>query len=138
MSRPLSSHSSQTQPPASALAKALSLKGCSHQLSSTALFVANLRLLDLDLADDWPDITVHTFTTKDAQQNQKKRTQCTEWALFRLFELWDPEETREVPLTRELQCTAGAHLLTETIALLPSPRTSPIAESPRRPLPLPQ
>ncbi|OJD38839.1 uncharacterized protein BKCO1_3000262 [Diplodia corticola] len=95
MSRPLSSHGSQAQTNPSAAAKALSLKGCSHQLSSAALFVTNLRLLDFDLCDDWPDITVHTFTAKDAQQNQKKRIQCTEWALFRLFELWDREETRE-------------------------------------------
>ncbi|KAF9632226.1 hypothetical protein BFW01_g3088 [Lasiodiplodia theobromae] len=95
MSRPLSSHSSQAQTNAFSAAKALSLKGCSHQLSSTALFVTNLRLLDFDSYDDWPEITVHTFATKDAQQNQKKRIQCTEWALFRLFELWDRDETRE-------------------------------------------
>ncbi|OMP89019.1 hypothetical protein BK809_0005740 [Diplodia seriata] len=95
MSRPLSSHGSQAQTNPSSAAKAPSLKGCSHQLSSTALFVTNLRLLDFDLCDDWPDITVQTFATKDAQQNQKKRIQCTEWALFRLFELWDREETRE-------------------------------------------
>ncbi|KAL1632911.1 hypothetical protein SLS56_003196 [Neofusicoccum ribis] len=95
MSRPLSSHSSQAQAPALSTAKSLNLKGCSHQLSSTALFVTNLRLLDFDLYADWPEIAVHTFATRDAQQNQKKRIQCTEWALFRLFELWDPDETRE-------------------------------------------
>ncbi|EOD43443.1 hypothetical protein UCRNP2_9810 [Neofusicoccum parvum UCRNP2] len=95
MSRPLSSHSSQAQAPALAVAKSLNLKGCSHQLSSTALFVTNLRLLDFDLYEDWPEIAVHTFATRDAQQNQKKRIQCTEWALYRLFELWDPDETRE-------------------------------------------
>lgn len=41
-----------------------------------------------------------TFTTKDSQQNIKKRIQCVEWALFRLFEIWDPEEAREVRLNR--------------------------------------
>ncbi|KAF2433585.1 hypothetical protein EJ08DRAFT_658104 [Tothia fuscella] len=59
------------------------------------IFVTNLRLLDLDLRQDWPAITARTFSTKDAQQNQKQRTRCTEWALYRLFEIWDPEETRE-------------------------------------------
>ncbi|KAH7053362.1 HAUS augmin-like complex subunit 6 N-terminus-domain-containing protein [Macrophomina phaseolina] len=95
MSRPLSGHGSHTQSAASAAAKPLSLEGCSHQLSSPTLFVRNLRLLEFDRCDDWPEITVHTFATKDAQQNQKRRIQCTEWALFRLFELWDPDETRE-------------------------------------------
>lgn len=31
-------------------------------------------------------------------QGQKKRVQCVEWALFRLFEIWDPEETRNASL----------------------------------------
>lgn len=62
--------------------------------SYVALFITNLRLLDLDLRDDWPDISAVTFSTKDAQQNQKKRIQCVEWALFHLFAIWDPEETR--------------------------------------------
>ncbi|EMR83074.1 hypothetical protein ACHAQE_010076 [Botrytis cinerea] len=62
--------------------------------SHVALFITNLRLLDLDLRDDWPDITAVTFSTKDAQQNQKKRIQSVEWALFQLFAIWDPEETR--------------------------------------------
>ncbi|KAF7945071.1 hypothetical protein EAE96_009851 [Botrytis aclada] len=62
--------------------------------SYVALFITNLRLLDLDLRDDWPDITAVTFSTKDAQQNQKKRIQSVEWALFQLFAIWDPEETR--------------------------------------------
>lgn len=64
--------------------------------SYVTLFITNLRLLDLDLRDDWPDITVVTFSTKDAQQNQKKRIQGVEWALFQLFAIWDPEETRNV------------------------------------------
>ena len=64
--------------------------------SHISLFLTNLRLLDLDLRDDWPDITAVTFSIKDAQQNQKKRIQCVEWALYRLFEIWDPEETKAV------------------------------------------
>ncbi|PBP20375.1 hypothetical protein BUE80_DR008847 [Diplocarpon rosae] len=62
--------------------------------SNVALFLTNLRLLDLDLRPDWPDISALTFSTKDAQQNQKKRIQCIEWALYQLFAIWDPEETR--------------------------------------------
>ncbi|KAG4437918.1 hypothetical protein IFR05_006588 [Cadophora sp. M221] len=62
--------------------------------SNITLFLTNLRLLDLDLHPDCPDISALTFSTKDAQQNQKKRIQCVEWALFQLFALWDPEDTR--------------------------------------------
>ncbi|PVH73487.1 hypothetical protein DL98DRAFT_519903 [Cadophora sp. DSE1049] len=62
--------------------------------SNITLFLTNLRLLDLDLRADWPDISALTFSTKDAQQNQKKRIQCVEWALYQLFALWDAEETR--------------------------------------------
>lgn len=138
MSRPLSSHSSQAQAPALAVAKSLNLKGCSHQLSSTALFVTNLRLLDFDLYEDWPEIAVHTFATRDAQQNQKKRIQCTEWALYRLFELWDPDETREVHMSRVSALLRVLMLLPETVALLPAPRASSVAEPARRTLPLPQ
>lgn len=63
--------------------------------SNTHLFIANLRLLDLEKLPDWPGIAVQTFSTRDASQNQKHRIRCVEWALFRLFELWDPAEARE-------------------------------------------
>ncbi|RFU31116.1 hypothetical protein B7463_g5227, partial [Scytalidium lignicola] len=69
----------------------------SHQAptgpSNISLFLTNLRLLNLDLREDWPGITSVTFSTKDALQNQKKRIQCVEWALYHLFAIWDPEET---------------------------------------------
>ncbi|OIW28656.1 hypothetical protein CONLIGDRAFT_632910 [Coniochaeta ligniaria NRRL 30616] len=61
---------------------------------NVSLFLTNLRLLDLDLHPDWPDINPLTFTAKDAAQGQKKRIQSVEWALYRLFCLWDPEEAR--------------------------------------------
>jgi hypothetical protein len=64
--------------------------------SFAELFLTNLRLLDFDLLPDWPDITSRTISTKDANQNQKQRIRCVEWALFRLFELWDPAEARDV------------------------------------------
>ncbi|KAK3318149.1 HAUS augmin-like complex subunit 6 N-terminus-domain-containing protein [Apodospora peruviana] len=66
--------------------------------SNISLFLTNLRLLDLDLHPNWPDITTLTFTTKDsvaqAAGGQKKRIQCVEWALYHLFALWDHDEAR--------------------------------------------
>ncbi|KAI0128169.1 HAUS augmin-like complex subunit 6 N-terminus-domain-containing protein [Hypoxylon sp. NC0597] len=62
--------------------------------SNVALFLTNLRLLDLDLEPDWPGITLATFSAKDAAGGQKKRIQCTEWALYQLFTLWDYNETQ--------------------------------------------
>lgn len=67
-----------------------------HPLSGPELLVTNLRLLDLDLLDDWPQINVQTFTTKDAQQNASRRISCVEWALYRLFEIWNPRIAAEV------------------------------------------
>lgn len=66
--------------------------------SSLSLFLRNLRLLDLDLLPDWPGISPDTFaaTGLASAQGQKQRIQCVEWALFRLFSLWDPEETANV------------------------------------------
>lgn len=68
----------------------------STTISNVSLFLTNLRLLDLDLRPDWPDINPLTFTAKDVAQGQKKRIQCVEWALYQLFCLWDPEEARNV------------------------------------------
>ncbi|KAI1211108.1 HAUS augmin-like complex subunit 6 N-terminus-domain-containing protein [Annulohypoxylon truncatum] len=62
--------------------------------SNIALFLTNLRLLDLDLEPDWPGITLATFSAKDAASGQKKRIQCVEWALYQLFTLWDYNETQ--------------------------------------------
>ncbi|KAI6365284.1 hypothetical protein MCOR25_005414 [Pyricularia grisea] len=66
----------------------------STTVSNVSLFLTNLRLLDLDSLPDWPDINPLTFTNKDLAQGQKKRIQSVEWALYQLFDLWDPEETR--------------------------------------------
>ncbi|RYP70419.1 hypothetical protein DL771_005460 [Monosporascus sp. 5C6A] len=62
--------------------------------SNIALFLTNLRLLELDLEPDWPDITLTTFSAKDAAGGQKKRIQCVEWALYQLFTLWDQDEAQ--------------------------------------------
>ncbi|KAL9608605.1 MAG: hypothetical protein Q9167_006579 [Letrouitia subvulpina] len=62
--------------------------------SNAVTFVRGLRLLDLDLRDDWPGFTADTLSIKNAYQNHKTRLRCVEWALYRLFEIWDKEETR--------------------------------------------
>lgn len=64
--------------------------------SDVALFVTNLRWLDLHEREDWPGITPHLFSSKDAQQNLKGRVRSVEWALYHLFELWDAHFTRDV------------------------------------------
>ncbi|KAL8758087.1 MAG: hypothetical protein Q9184_004031 [Pyrenodesmia sp. 2 TL-2023] len=61
---------------------------------SASNFLTNLRLLDLDLLEDWPNITTEFFAIKDARANQKQRIQCVEWALYHLFLLWSPKETK--------------------------------------------
>lgn len=104
--RPPSSHgrppSSHGRPPSSAGTNASGSTtaspppaGTTGIVSSLSLFLTNLRLLDLDLYPDWPDINAHTFSTKDLAQGQKKRIQCVEWALFHLFALWDPYDARD-------------------------------------------
>ncbi|CAA9961685.1 hypothetical protein PTMSG1_05062 [Pyrenophora teres f. maculata] len=65
----------------------------SISVSDIKIFVTNLRLLDFDLRQDWPGITAQTFSGKNADQRQ--RIGGTEWALFRLFEIWDPNETAQ-------------------------------------------
>ena len=102
--------------------------------TSVNLFVRNLRLLDLDLRDDWPDITALTFSTKDAQQNQKKRIQCVEWALYRLFAIWDPEETRNVLSFTPAEAMPLTVWPAETSAVLSSSRSSSIPQSTSCPL----
>ena len=98
--------------------------------SNVVLFLTNLRLLDLDLRKDWPDITPLTFSTKDAQQNQKKRIQCVEWALYQLFTIWDSEEARNVfSLIIDLSRAYADSDLTEASAVFSSTRTVAITQS---------
>lgn len=65
-------------------------------VSNIDLFLANLRILDLDLLPDWPDISAHTFASSTASQGQKRRVQAVEWALYHLFSLWDRDEAHNV------------------------------------------
>lgn len=64
------------------------------QASNLELFLANLRILDLDLLEDWPQISAQTFGSSAA--GLKRRVQAVEWALYHLFSLWDPQETHSV------------------------------------------
>lgn len=64
--------------------------------SHITTFVRCLHLLNLDLLEDWPGVTEHLFTAKVAQQNLQQRVKATEWSLYRLFELFDPAETKDV------------------------------------------
>ncbi|WZH45948.1 HAUS augmin-like complex subunit 6 N-terminus-domain-containing protein [Fusarium acuminatum] len=67
-----------------------------HGPPALSIFLTNLNLLDLDQHEDWPDIRAETFATGGSSaQGLKKRVQCVEWALFHLFALWDPEETKK-------------------------------------------
>ena len=52
--------------------------------SMPALFVTNLRLLNIDRYPDWPSITVASF------QDARGKIKCTEYALYQLFRLYDP------------------------------------------------
>ncbi|KAF1987489.1 hypothetical protein K402DRAFT_462790 [Aulographum hederae CBS 113979] len=63
--------------------------------NNVSLFLTNLRLLNFDQRDDWPGITAQTFSTRTSSQDQKQRIGCVEWALYRLFEAWDPAEARD-------------------------------------------
>ena len=55
-------------------------------------FVRCLRLLYLSKKDDWPSITTATFA---ARSNLQTRIRCTEWSLYRLFEIWDLSYTKD-------------------------------------------
>jgi HAUS augmin-like complex subunit 6 N-terminus len=75
--------------------------------SNVVTFVRCLRLLDLDLLDDWPGVHEQLFSIKGAQQNLQQRLKCVEWSLYRLFDIWDPTYTKDVrcePLSHELAC----------------------------------
>ncbi|OAA58298.1 hypothetical protein ISF_06837 [Cordyceps fumosorosea ARSEF 2679] len=99
--RPLSMHGRPPPPspspatastPTTPAAKASAAVAPSHHPSPIPAFLTNLRLLDLDLRHDWPGITPATFAGT-TPQNHKRRVQAVEWALYRLFEIWDPEDT---------------------------------------------
>ncbi|KAF5580998.1 hypothetical protein FPCIR_10386 [Fusarium pseudocircinatum] len=67
-----------------------------HGPPALSIFLTNLNLLDLDQHQDWPGIRAQTFASGGSSaQGLKKRVHCVEWALFQLFALWDPDETKK-------------------------------------------
>ncbi|KAJ5923960.1 hypothetical protein N7466_008147 [Penicillium verhagenii] len=68
--------------------KPLEWSGPSH----LTVFIRNLKLLNLDQRDDWPEITLRSLSSSSA--NQRQRTRLVEWALYYLFTIWDPEGAR--------------------------------------------
>ncbi|KAJ5548039.1 hypothetical protein N7513_005273 [Penicillium frequentans] len=60
--------------------------------SYLTVFVRNLKLLQLDQRDDWPEITLRGLSSSSA--NQRQRIRLVEWALYHLFAIWDPEGTQ--------------------------------------------
>ncbi|KAJ9495968.1 hypothetical protein H2202_008490 [Exophiala xenobiotica] len=65
-----------------------------HPRGHIHIFICTLHLLELDLLPDFPDISESTFHAAKAPTNLQQRVKGVEWALYRLFELHDPEETR--------------------------------------------
>ncbi|CEJ53837.1 hypothetical protein PMG11_00177 [Penicillium brasilianum] len=65
--------------------KALDWSGPSH----LAIFIRNLKLLQIDQRDDWPGINLRALSP--SSQNQRQRTRLVEWSLYYLFTIWDPE-----------------------------------------------
>ena len=100
--------------------------------SPLSLFLTNVKLLDLDLLPDWPGISRATFDTGSTAQGQKKRIQSVEWVLFRLFSLWDPEETANVGHPTLLNPLCSLLTCTEIETLLSSPRPGPVSQPSRR------
>ena len=64
--------------------------------TNVSKFVRCLHLLDLDLLEDWPAVTEQTFTARVSQQSLYARAKGVEWSIYRLFELYSPNETRDV------------------------------------------
>lgn len=62
--------------------------------SPLTVFIRNLKLLQLDQREDWPDITLRSLSP--SSQNQRQRLRLVEWALYYLFTVWDSEGARNV------------------------------------------
>lgn len=62
--------------------------------SHLVVFIRNLRLLQLDQHEEWPNINLRTLSA--SSQNQRQRVKAIEWALYHLFSIWDPASTQDV------------------------------------------
>lgn len=77
--------------------------------SDAVSLVRNLRLLNLDLQTDWPNVNVETFRAgKNAQVTQKERVKCAEFILYKLFELFD------LPTAKFVRHASCCHAKTDT------------------------
>ncbi|CRG86937.1 hypothetical protein PISL3812_03950 [Talaromyces islandicus] len=56
------------------------------------VFLRNIHLLQLDQQPDWPGLSSSLFS--GGQKVQLQRVKGVEWALYHLFLLWDPVETK--------------------------------------------
>ncbi|KAI1618881.1 HAUS augmin-like complex subunit 6 N-terminus-domain-containing protein [Exophiala viscosa] len=66
-----------------------------HPRDHIALFVRTLHLLDLDRLPDFPNITEYTLrVSAKASSNLQQRVKSIEWSLYRLYEVYDPADTR--------------------------------------------
>ena len=97
--------------------------------SPIAKFLRCLRLLDLDLLEDWPGISEDTFSTLAPKQNLQARIKCVEWSLYRLFELWSPSETRDVWRV-SMQANCSSDTIAEASSFLSSSYAPTIFEPP--------
>jgi hypothetical protein len=94
--------------------------------SNLESFVHCLHLLDLDVAKDWPDITVQTLGTRTPAQNLHQRIKAVEWSLYRLCELYDSH------IARDVGASSRPHWLlipTETSTILSATESATISES---------
>jgi len=67
--------------------------------SQLTVFIRNLKLLQLDQREDWPDITLRSLSP--SSQNQRQRIRLIEWALYYLCTIWDPESARNVRISKQ-------------------------------------
>jgi hypothetical protein len=66
--------------------------------SHLTVFIRNLKLLQLDQREDWPDITLRSLSP--SAQNQRQRIRVVEWALYYLCTIWDPESANNVRIIK--------------------------------------
>lgn len=96
--------------------------------SYLTIFVRNLKLLQLDHRDDWPEITLRGLSSSSA--NQRQRIRLVEWALYQLFAIWDPEGTQNVLHSSywTVNWEFTANICIETPSVFPTARTPTIRQ----------
>ena len=63
---------------------------------NSTLILTNLRLLGFEQRNDWPTASSQPILQANLAQVRRDNVYFIEWILYRLFELWDAELTREV------------------------------------------